>query len=214
MPAGRPPKLNTIVLVRDRDGKKEKVTAAQRVIEAVRIGAYIESAAAVAGISKRTIYEWLKVGAQAVDLVERQGRTLRSLTQHQRDCMEFSHAVAEAEAMAEVDDVAELAAIGRGGRKITTTTVKRNADGEVLEHVTKTETTLPNPQVLEWRLERRHPEKYGRTRVEVSGPDGEAIPVEVRVNALVAALRQHQGQEAIDATATETVPDEDQAGEG
>lgn len=216
MPGGRPPKLNTVVLTRDHpeSGRKVKVTAGERIVEALRIGEYVETAAELAGVSKRTVYEWLKVGAQATDAVERQGRTLKSLTQHQRDCMEFSHAVAEAQALARTDDVATLAELAHGGRQIVTTTVKRDGEGKVVEHTTRTETAQPNAAVLMWRLERRHPEDWGRRRIEISGPDGEAIPLEVRASSLVAALRQHQGHgEAIETTATETT-DDDQAGEG
>lgn len=216
MPGGRPPKINTVVLTRDDpdSGRKIKVTAGERIVEALRIGEYVETAAELAGVSKRTVYEWLKVGAQATDAVERQGRTLKSLTQHQRDCMEFSHAVAEAQALARTDDVATLAQLARGGHPVVTTTVKRNAEGQVIEHTTRTETAQPNAAVLMWRLERRHPEDWGRRRIEISGPDGEAIPLEVRASSLVAALRQHQGHgEAIETTATEQT-DDDQAGEG
>jgi hypothetical protein len=218
MPGGRPPKINTVVLTRPNPegGPAIKVTAGQRIVEAMRIGEYVETAAALAGVDKRTVYEWLKVGAQAHDAVNRQGRTLKSLTQHQKDCMEFSHAVDEAQAAARVEDVATLAELGRGGRKVITTTTKRDGvDGKVLEHVTRTETTQPDARVLMWRLERRHPDEWGRRRLEVSGVDGEPIPIEVRASSLVAALRQHQGKdEAIETTATETTSDDDQAGEG
>lgn len=206
MPGGRPPKLNTVVLV--RDGKR--ITAGERIVEALRIGEYVETAAALANVDKTTVYEWLKVGANAHDLVNRQGRTLKSLTKHQLDCMEFSHAVAQAQAAARVEDVATLAEVAQGGRQIVTTTTKRNAEGEVIEHTTRTETAQPNVAALTWRLERRWPEEWGRRRVEVSGPDGDPIPVEVRAQSLVAALKAHQG--AIDTTAT--TMDDDQAGEG
>lgn len=212
---GRPPKINTVVLVRPAQGDQpeQRVTAGQRIVEALRIGNYVETAAALAGVDKTTVYEWLKVGATATDLVHRQGKRMKDLTQHQRDCMAFSHAVAEAEAASEVEDVAELAALGRGGRQVTTTTTKRDADGKVIEHVTKVETTQPNAQVLEWRLERRHPDKYGRRRLEISGPDGEAIPVDVRVAALVAAARQHH-EGVIDVESEEVGPDQRDLEEG
>lgn len=208
MPGGRPPKLNTVVLTREGpDGNQIHVTAAQRIIEALRIGEYVETAAALANVDKTTVYEWLKVGAHATDQITRQGKHLRDLTRHQRDCMEFSHAVAEAQALARTDDVATLAEVARGGRQIVTTTTKRNADGQVLEHTTRTETAQPNVAALMWRLERRWPDEWGRRRIEVSGPDGEAIPVEVRAQSLVAALRAQRG-EAIEATGHELGPDQ------
>ena len=215
MPGGRPPKINTVVLVREdpESGRKVKVTAGERIIEVLRLGEYVETAAAIADVDKTTIYEWLKVGATAHDLVARQGRTLKSLTQHQRDCMKFSHAVAQAQALARADDVATTLQLARGGHQIVSTVIKRDKDGQVLEHVTRTETAQPDGAMLRWRLERRFPEDWGRRRIEISGPDGEAIPVEVRAKSLVAALRQHQGtHEAIETTGTEL--GDDQAGEG
>jgi hypothetical protein len=215
MAGGRPPKLGTIVLVRDdpETGRPTRITAAQRIIEVLRIGEYVETAAAIAGVDKTTIYEWLRIGAAATDMVHRQGKRPAELTSHQRRCMEFSHAVDEAQALARTDDVAALAELGQGGRQIVTTTTKRDAEGKVLEHVTRTETAQPNAAVLMWRLERRHPggketPGWGRKPLEISGPDGEPIPVEVRAQSITAALREFQRQ-PIEATATEVMDDDE-----
>ena len=210
MPGGRPSKITTVVAI---DANGQEITAADRIIQCIRMGGYHETAAAAAGVDKTTLYEWLKVGAHATDLHHRQGIPLRKLTAHQQRCMEFSHAVAEAEAIAEMDDVATLAELAQGGRIQRTVTTKRDAEGKVLEATERTETLQPNAAVLTWRLERRHPDRWGRRRIEVSGPDGDAIPVEVRVASIVAAARAFHGETpAIDARATEV--DDDQAGEG
>ena len=37
---------------------------AEQILQAVRVGCYIETAAAYAGISKQTLYNWLKIGAR------------------------------------------------------------------------------------------------------------------------------------------------------
>ncbi len=37
---------------------------AAQILQAVRVGCYIETAAAYAGISKQTLYNWLKIGAR------------------------------------------------------------------------------------------------------------------------------------------------------
>jgi hypothetical protein len=198
MPGGRPPKLQTIVATLD-DGTK--VTARDRIIQVLRLGGYVETAAATCGIDKTTIYEWLKVGAAANDAHHRQGTPLSKLTTHQRNCMEFSNAVAQAQALAEVDDLATLAELGAGGKHVQVQTTKRDKDGNVLEATTRTEVTQPNAAVLMWRLERRFPEKYGRRKVEISGPDGEAIPVEARIPALVALARARLGTTPVDARA-------------
>lgn len=214
MPGGRPSKITTIVGT-GPDG--ENITAADRIVQCIRMGGYHETAAAAAGVDKTTLYEWLKVGAQATDLHQRQNVPLSKLTAHQQRCMAFSHAVAEAEALSEMDDVATAAELAAGGRVHKVVTTKRNAQGEVLEHSERVETLQPNAAVLTWRLERRFPERYGRRRIEISGPDGDAIPVEVRVRSIVAAARAFHG-EAIDARATETTTttpdgDDDEAGD-
>lgn len=206
MPGGRPSKINTVVLTRTTDdGTTIEVTAGERIVQALRMGNYVETAAALAGVDKATVYEWLKVGAQATDKHQRQGIALAKLTTHERRCMEFSHAVAEAQALSEADDVATTAELAQGGRQHTTTTTKRDAEGKVLEHTTRVETLQPNPAVLTWRLERRFPERWGRRRIEVSGPDGEAIPIEARVVGIVAAARAFHGDTGPGARADEAL---------
>lgn len=190
MPGGRPSKIDTVVLTRTtEDGTTVKVTAGERIIQCLRMGSYMETAAATAGVDKTTVYEWLKVGATATDKVHRQGIPASKLTAHERKCMEFSHAVDEAQALAEMDDLATLAELAAGGAEHVTTTTKRDSNGNVVEHTTKVERLAPNAAVLTWRLERRHPERWGRRRIEVTGPDGEAVPVDVRVAGIVAAAR-------------------------
>lgn len=39
-----------------------------------------------------------------------------------------------------------------------------------------------------WKLERRYPERYGRQRVEVSGPEGAPVPVAARYEAAQAIM--------------------------
>ena len=68
----------------------------------------------------------------------------------------------------------------------------------MIEHTVKTEDLEPNAAVLTWRLERRHPERWGRRRIEVSGPDGEAIPIDARVSAIVAGARAFLGADVTD----------------
>lgn len=48
-------------------GRPEKLTPAlqQKIVDAIRMGAYIETAAAYAGIRKSTFYDWLRKGASA-----------------------------------------------------------------------------------------------------------------------------------------------------
>lgn len=190
---GRPPKLQQTI-AHTKDG--QPVTVHDRIVTSLRAGNYIEASAALAGITKQSVYEWLKIGAQASADLANDRTTLTKLTKHQRDCLAFSDAVAEAQAAAEVRDVATLSKLAEGGATVTTVTEKKDQTGNVVETTTRTEVAQPSAQVLQWRLERRFPDRWGRRRIEVSGPDGEAIPVEARVAGLVAAARAFHGDGA------------------
>src|SRR3990167_11113206 len=52
-----------------RGGRPTKFSPelAEKIISAIRVGGYVETAAAFAGISKDTFYEWLKRGAREQD---------------------------------------------------------------------------------------------------------------------------------------------------
>lgn len=56
MPGGRPSKITTVVAI-DPDGNN--ITAADRIVQCIRMGGYHETAAATAGVDKTTLYEWL-----------------------------------------------------------------------------------------------------------------------------------------------------------
>jgi hypothetical protein len=73
---------------RGRPSKFNKATAEQ-ILQFIRAGAYIETAASAAGIDKATFYAWLKKGANA----------------KAGEYKDFHDAVTQAAAMAEVRDV-------------------------------------------------------------------------------------------------------------
>jgi len=123
-----------------------KLTAerSEKIIGYLRAGAYIETAAAAAGISKQTLYNWLR----------------RAAAEDEEDpsFAKFAAAVEEAQALAEVRDIALI--------------------GKAAES---------QWQAAAWRLERKSPERWSRKdRVELSGKGGGAIEhtATVRVIAL------------------------------
>jgi transposase len=65
----------------------------QKIVDSLRMGNYIETASAYAGINKTTLYDWLKRGAR-----EKRGKY-----------KQFSNAVEKAMAEAEMRDVALIA---------------------------------------------------------------------------------------------------------
>jgi hypothetical protein len=104
-----------------RVGRPTSLTpeVAEIIVEAMRAGNYLETAAALAGISVATLRNWLRDGR-------------RNLSPELAD---FSRSVAQARAIAEIRD---LERIGRD----------------------------TSWQSAAWRLERRHPKRWGRRRYE------------------------------------------------
>jgi hypothetical protein len=130
MPRGRPTKLTPDLQ--------------ERIVEAIRAGAYVETAAALAGVNKTTFYDWLRKGARA-----------KRGAYH-----DFSLAVEEALAQSEADDLAVIEKAGRG-YEVRRTKAVRSEDGTV-ETTVETSTRF-DWQAAAWRLERRFPERWGRS---------------------------------------------------
>jgi transposase len=80
-----------------RMGRHDKLTPEiqQKIVDALRMGNYVETAAAYAGIHKSTLYEWLKRGARSYDENDK--------------FRKFADAVEIAMAEAEMRDVAVIA---------------------------------------------------------------------------------------------------------
>lgn len=86
---GRPTKLNYKVQ--------------EKIVQAIKAGNYIETAAAYAGINKSTLYDWLRRGEREKQRVEKNPRY--RIRKSEKPYVEFSDAVEKALAEAEVRDV-------------------------------------------------------------------------------------------------------------
>ena len=193
MPAGRPSKLRRVHHVEDRTGKA--VTVEEVILRAVRRGEYVETACRVARIAKGTLYGWLDVAKVADD----KRRQHLPLTAHEAACIEFSDALDEAEAIAEITLGDAIMRAGMEPSTTVRTLTKRipvaQPDGSVVyeQQVETTETVNP-PDVsnLRWRAERRFMSRWGQKgSLEVSGPEGGPIEVvddRVRAAELLASL--------------------------
>ena len=107
---------------------------ADTIVKAIMAGNYMETAAAYAGISKNTLYDWLRQGRRERDRVVKNPRF--RVQKALAGFVEFSYAVEKALAFAEVADLQKVS----------------NA-------------TTEHWQAAAWKLERRHPGKYGRKDV-------------------------------------------------
>ncbi|WP_080840023.1 hypothetical protein [Cohnella massiliensis] len=78
----------------------------QKIVEAIKMGNYIETAAAYAGISKNTLYDWMKRGAREKDRIAGTNRKPKAT---EAPFVAFSDAIEKAMADAEVRDVLIIA---------------------------------------------------------------------------------------------------------
>lgn len=106
-----------------------------KIINAIKAGMYVESAAKYAGISKDTFYDWLDKGAKKLD----------------PKLVEFSDAVGKAMGESELRDVLNIERAAQGAK------AKYDANGVLTQQEMK-----PDWKASAWRLERKFPKRWGR----------------------------------------------------
>lgn len=192
-------------LIQKRRAAKKKLgqptkctpTVQKAVTDALRMGAYVETAVAHAGITKEAHYSWMKRAAkekarrvaheellateEEEDALRQRPVQKRVLTQresrehthidtllHEQVYVDYADAVQKALAAGEIGALGVVAKAAAGGAVISRTT-RTDANGAV--HVTE-KIARPEWTSAAWMLERRHPRRYGRlVRTEVSGPE-------------------------------------------
>jgi hypothetical protein len=140
----------------------------ENVVRALNAGNYMETAAAYAGISKDTLYRWLKRGEREKrrreDTPLPTTKKARAIEQRIRDEEEpylaFSDAIEKALADSEVRQVGIIAKAATGGTVLKSTTTAK-ADGSVVK---VEEHAPPQWQAAAWQLERKHPDRWGLQR--------------------------------------------------
>lgn len=205
--AGRPTELDAPIDVPVPGGGTRRVTVEQRIIELMGTGAHVDTAAMSLGIERPTLHDWLKIGGRT-----RKAWAAGKLSHpddpdgeaplpetHQTRCALFSVAVDSAAADWLMRQEATLEAASRPNKR-EVVTIKTDAAGRQVETSRRTENEGPDMATVRWRLA-RHPasrDTYGdRQTVELSGPGGEAIPVDVRTSNLadkIAELRAKREQ--------------------
>lgn len=132
---------------------------AEKIVAYVKAGNYLETAAAAAGVDRNAMRRWLHDGARNPASPEGQ----------------FSAAVEQARAEAEVRSVALIESHGRPAQR-TRTREKVDASGSTVERTTETETDRGDWRPLAWRLERMNPAKFAaRVRLEVENELGAVL---------------------------------------
>jgi len=129
------------------------------IVTAIRCGNYLETAAALAGIHRDTLYEWLRKGAAAPE----------------GDCYrDFSDTLTRAMAQSESVAVAAIHEAGMPHDVVKTRTIRKplfldgqqvaDADGNLvyIEETIEESTVESDWRALSWLLERRFPRRWGR----------------------------------------------------
>lgn len=215
-------KPSDVIAVRS-DGAE--VTILDRAVETLKVGGFLNDAAARSGMDISTMQRWVRTGARLSREILQGTRTNADLTVEERDLVRFTAACAEAEAEGKMVLLGLAHRLSVGGIPMVTETTEevegvdplRDPETGAIVHpgfprkvrtTRKTETAQPDGAMIRWRLERRWPEEFGRpaSRLELSGPDGGPVEVENRspVDNLLARLQQIAGaQDAIDQAVTE-----------
>lgn len=159
-PGGRPSKLDQKLVV-TRNGQRTEITVADRIIEYLRGGAYVERACAAVDVRKGTFYGWLQIAGQARSLLVLDDNA--KLTDHQRRCLEFSDAVDRAEAEYEIAGLLALEQLAQGVTRETVTErweIDSRGEERLIERKVVRSTGEPSVAAITWKLTRRFPERY------------------------------------------------------
>jgi hypothetical protein len=175
-PGGRPSDIDTIVTY-NPDGTP--VTTAQAIIQSIREGEFLETAAPRHGVALRTARSWLQTaGKTRIRILGHTGRGQPRTTAYERECLTFSSGYEQATAEYEGVTLREIDDIARGGRRIASVRTKRrfvpggDPDGIVVERIEETRTVPPDGDLLRWRLQMRVPGRYSpKLDVRLTDPD-------------------------------------------
>lgn len=158
---GRPPKISPEII--------------SAIITAIKAGNYMETAAAFAGISKDTLYRWLKMGARELQRVIKEGGRIKAkLKPYCRLSQEIEKATSEAE----IRDVSMISKAAAGANTITETHEYYDERGTLVKKLSITKQAGPQWQAAAWRLERKYPGKWGRNSKDFAPQDIPALVVE------------------------------------
>lgn len=171
------------------------IMVADRVAEALRLGAHIGDASVRAGVSRELLRQWMRNGNRINAALDAGSRLEGDLNDQERAEL---HLARTAEAALSEGKLLMLALLDRlsRGAEVRTVTVRLDANGNEVDRYERTEQHVPDAAVIRWRLERRWPEEWApKPRLEVTGPGGAplAVDVQTRARELAQALRDANG---------------------
>lgn len=133
----------------------------EKMAEKLRRGHFIKTATALVGIAEKTHYEWLRLAARDPG--------------NYKQCVKYAQRIELALAESQDLDLERIDKAADGSESIYKQ-VPHYSGGT--EHILIKQGLKPDWKASAWRLERRHPKLWsGIKKLELSGPDGEAIPI-------------------------------------
>lgn len=201
---GRPPKLTEVigrVPIFNDDGDAVGMadqTRLEAIVADIRVGLNAERACDRHDVKRQTLKAWEAIAHDVRKRAAQQPDEDIECTEYELACVDFSDALHAAELEWHSGMELLLQDLSQGGRKVDVITVEEKG-GEVVKSTTKTSYTLPDADVIKWRLKHRFPAEYAdRVQIEGTGEDG-AIKVDIgaRADAIADAL-EHVLAEAAD----------------
>jgi hypothetical protein len=181
------------------------ITVGAFIVEQINAGVDPVNAAGAAGVTPAELLSWMREGTMGVSRLNAGADWRKDFTREQQDCVVFADATIRARSahIARLAVIAEQAA--RGGLKRRTVRTKR-IGGQVVEEHTTEETTLPDLDMVRWKLEKLEPQVYGSkaslsiTVQDMTDTDAVADTVGARMREIAERMRAA----AIEATSSET----------
>lgn len=200
------PSLTGIVPSDQTPGRS--VTVADFIIEQLKAGVDPANAAGTAGVTTAEMQGWIREGVLGFVRLNAGEAWLTTFTPYQQDCALFADRALRARSthISFLSIVAEQAA--RGTLKPKTTVRTRTVNGQVVERVETVETSMPDPDMLRWKLERLEPQVYGQratlnlTVTDLTDTTAFADSIEKRMQEIARALAVEY-PDAIDAASAE-----------
>lgn len=171
----------------DNVGRRSKLNdeTEKRILEAVELGASLDAAAAYADITPRTLQQWLERGRAEADRIDAGITAAQRIEQglptasRERPFAQLVRGVEKAAGMNETRVLSHVMEAVAGGWVKARRTDK---DGNVVEQLAG-----PDGRLGLTLLERVHARRYGRRElVEVSGPDGGPVEVDLTAGQRIA----------------------------
>jgi hypothetical protein len=205
---GRPSKLDEVAYVRDG----AEVTIAAAILDRIRTAMPVRHAAASVGIRMDTWTNWCRDGARARQRqirIDQGAEGYDPLTPWELRLIAFLDEAEAAESQALATDWTRLGLLAAGSLpvEVETIVVRTDADGKELGRTktTRRDKTLPNLDALKFRLQKRWPDVFG-DRLELSGPEGGPIELDVTAAGLADRLRRIVDANAVEQDSREAEP--------